>query len=74
MLEYQKSPKPGTTRRAGNGFVFAATNTHTPAGTRVVRRRRDFWYSSMSDGVAPPSGLAQTEEHGHRPIATANQT
>jgi hypothetical protein len=74
MLEYQKSPKPGTTRRAANGFVFAVANTHTSAGTRAVRRRRDFWYSSMSDGVAPPSGLAQTEEHGHRLIAMARQT
>ncbi len=74
MLEYQKSPKPGTTRRAGNGYVFAATNTHTPAGPRAVRRRRDFWYSSMSNGGAPPSGLAQTAECGHRLIAMARQT
>ncbi len=28
-------------------------------GPRAVRRRRDFWYSSMSDGAAPSSGRAQ---------------
>jgi hypothetical protein len=31
-------------------------------GPRAVRRRRDFWYSSMSDGAAPSSGRAQTAE------------
>jgi hypothetical protein len=44
------------------GLWFSTPRTATPtAGPRAVRRRCDFWYSSMSDGGAPPSGLALTQ-------------
>ncbi len=60
MLEYQKSPNPGTAYRASTVFASSAEREHnSQQGPRAVRRRRDFWYSSMSDGAAPPSGLAQ---------------
>jgi hypothetical protein len=47
-----------------------ATNTTTDPCPKAVRRRRDFWYSSMSDGAAPPSGRAKTAPAGAVPYAS----
>jgi hypothetical protein len=52
------APRSAPCRR---GCLSSAPRTATAsAGPRVVRRRCDFWYSSMSAGAAPPSGLALT--------------
>jgi hypothetical protein len=42
---------------------LAEPRAHTASeGPKAARRRRDFWYSSMSDGAAPLSGRSQTAE------------
>jgi hypothetical protein len=46
--------------RVAESIGLDNASKHTASGPRAVRRRRDFWYSSMSDGAAPSSGLAQS--------------
>ena len=60
MLEYQKSPQPGTAHRAASVFGFRGDGHHNTGKARGwVRAGVNMRTRILNPGACPPSRLAQ---------------